>query len=107
MRLLERGIDLPMTLGHEPAGIVEKLGDEAKKDQKQIREGDPVVVYPWLGCGSCRKCRAGFENLCETRARTLGIFQDGGYAENLLVPDVRYLVPLQKTDTVRAAPLGC
>jgi alcohol dehydrogenase, propanol-preferring len=107
LSMSDRGISLPITLGHEIAGTVESLGSEASADQSIMKEGDPVVVYPWLGCGLCRKCRSGLENICETRARSLGIFQDGGYAEYALVPDVRYLVPLGKVDPVHGAPLAC
>src|SRR6185437_5418919 len=52
---------LPLTLGHENAGWVEKLGPGAKGFAKN----DPVIVYgPW-GCGLCMNCRLGMENYCE------------------------------------------
>jgi len=107
LTMADRGISLPITLGHETAGTIEALGSDAKIAQSVMKEGDSVVVYPWLGCGLCRKCRSGLENICETKPRSLGIFQDGGYAEYVLVPDVRYLVPLGKVDPKHGAPLAC
>ena len=90
--MADRGIPLPITPGHEIAGTVERLGAEAKLEQSAVKEGDRVVVYPWIGCGACRNCRLGRENICESKPKTLGIFRDGGYAEFVLVPDVRYLI---------------
>ncbi len=107
LSMADRGASLPFTPGHEIAGTIESLSGEAKSDYPGLKEGNPVVVYPWLGCGQCRKCRAGLENICETRPRSLGVFQDGGYAEHVLVPDVRYLVPLGKVDPTYGALLAC
>jgi len=107
LSMADRGASLPITPGHEIAGTIEAMASEAKADQTVMKEGDPVVVYPWLGCGLCRKCRAGLENICETKPRSLGVFQDGGYAEDVLVPDVRYLVPLGRIDPAHGALLAC
>lgn len=105
LKMAERGIHLPMTPGHEIAGEVVELGNHNGKTT--LREGDRVVVFPWLGCGICRKCVAGFENLCETKPASLGIFQDGGYAEYVYVPHPRYLIPAAGLRAEEAAPLGC
>ena len=52
---------VPITLGHENAGRVEKLGPGATG----FKRVDPVIVYgPW-GCGLCMNCRAGKENYCQ------------------------------------------
>lgn len=105
LKMAERGIQLPITPGHEIAGEVVELGPQSEKSS--VREGDRVVVYPWLGCGTCRKCLAGFENLCEVRPVSLGIFRDGGYAEYAYVPHPRYLIPAGGLRAEEAAPLGC
>ena len=83
---------LPLVLGHEVTGEVDGLGT--------------VLVYaPW-GCGECRFCRDGEEMICPN-GREAGMFQDGGYAEYMLVPHGRYLFPIGDLDPVQAAPLGC
>src|SRR5215217_4386436 len=68
------GRTLSFTLGHEIAGVIERVGAEASADP-----GHAVAVFPWIGCGACRACTAGEENLC-TAPRHLGIYVDGGYA---------------------------
>ena len=76
---------LPMTLGHEGAGIVDKLGEGVT----EVTVGDSVAVYgPW-GCGRCYQCAQGKENYCE-RAAELGITppglgHDGSMAEYMIV----------------------
>ena len=52
------GYPLPMTLGHEGAGIVHELGEGVTT----VKVGDAVAVYgPW-GCGYCHNCSQGHEN---------------------------------------------
>jgi len=83
---------LPIVLGHEITGEVDGLGN--------------VLVYtPW-GCGACRFCAAGEEMICPNSCE-VGLFQDGGYAEYMIIPYRRYLYPLGDLDPVKAAPLGC
>jgi alcohol dehydrogenase, propanol-preferring len=100
-----RSFKLPFTLGHENAGWVEKLGPGTAG----LKPGDPVIVYgPW-GCGLCMNCRMGMENYCEkpggpTPGGLAGY--DGGMAPYLLVPAVRFLVPLGSLDPRDAAPLS-
>jgi len=105
MQLLERGVVLPITLGHEIAGRTEAVGEDVA--DSSLKPGDPVIVYPWVGCGNCRNCAQGYENLCESKPRSIGIFVDGGYAEYVLVPDVKYLVEARDVTPAQAAPLAC
>src|SRR5471032_1919125 len=53
--LKDRGIALPLTMGHEIAGEIAAAGPEATG----AAIGTPVVVFPWLGCGECPTCRRG------------------------------------------------
>ena len=105
MTLRDRVMTLPLTLGHEIAGRVQSVGEDAAS--AEVKPGDAVAVYPWVGCGSCRNCTSGYENMCESKPRSLGIFADGGYAEYVLVPDVRYLVKTGDISPSQAAPLAC
>lgn len=96
------GRTLPFTLGHEIAGVVEAVGENAEG----ARVGDRVAVYPWIGCGQCAACRAGEENLCSAN-RHLGIAVDGGFASHVLVPHPRYLIDYAPLAADFAGPLMC
>jgi alcohol dehydrogenase len=96
------GRQLPFTLGHEIAGVVEEVGPDAPKDLIGARR----AVFPWIGCGQCRECLAGDENLCR-QARFLGVDVDGGFASHVLVPDAKYLLEYDPLPTNFAATLMC
>ena len=66
----------PVVLGHEFAGVVEKVGP----DVKYIRVGDHVTVDPNRGCGVCPACKAGNPHFCPDMFAT-GVGGDGGFAE--------------------------
>ncbi len=92
---------LPLTLGHEVAGIVESMGDAVTG----VEIGESVIVYgPW-GCGRCYACAKGDEMNCEKGMRAPGIFTDGGMAEYMIVDDARHLVPLGDLDPVASVSL--
>jgi propanol-preferring alcohol dehydrogenase len=84
-------VPLPRVLGHEIAGEAEDLGE--------------VLVWASWGCGTCEWCVRGDEQLCP-HATDAGWRRDGGYAEYVVVPSRRYLLPLRGLDPVRAAPLA-
>lgn len=102
LNLQDRGIKLPLTMGHEIAGEIVAAGPQAT----DAVIGQSVVVFPWLGCGECSRCRRGDENLCLT-PRSLGVMQPGGYADHVLVPHPRYCVDITGLDPAEAAPLAC
>jgi alcohol dehydrogenase, propanol-preferring len=102
IQLADRGIKLPLTMGHENVGEVVALGPQATG----VVLGERRLAYPWIGCGDCKVCRAGEEQLC-TSPRSLGVFRNGGYADHLLVPHPRYLLAIGDIPPERAAPLAC
>jgi D-arabinose 1-dehydrogenase-like Zn-dependent alcohol dehydrogenase len=102
LNLVDRGIKLPLTMGHENVGRVIALGPEARG----VKVGDIRLVNPWIGCGECKVCRRGEENLC-VKPRFLGVFSQGGYATHLLVPHARHLFDIGKLAPSEAAPLAC
>ena len=93
MKVTDRGVKFPVTPGHEVVGTVEKIGDT-------------VLVYPWIGCAKCPTCEKGDTNLCET-PKSLGVFQDGGYAEKVIVPDYKFLANIGDVDPDSASSLAC
>jgi len=102
MKVEDRGVKFPLTPGHEVAGTIEEMGESVTGFSK----GDRVLVYPWIGEGTCPACRVGEENVCDS-PRSLGVYQDGGYSELVLVPSHKYLVKLQGLDPNAAASLAC
>jgi alcohol dehydrogenase len=97
-----RGMTLPFTLGHEIAGVVEEVGSDVGGDLVGKRR----AVFPWIGCGKCRECQSGDENLC-ARPRFLGVNIDGGFASHVLVPDAKYLLDYDPLPVNVAATLMC
>jgi D-arabinose 1-dehydrogenase-like Zn-dependent alcohol dehydrogenase len=102
LSLGDRGLKLPVTLGHEPLGVVEAVGEAVTG----VKIGGGYLVNPWIGCGNCRMCAANNDNLC-ANMRALGIAAPGGFATHVLVPDARYLIDATGIDAARAAPLAC
>ena len=72
---------LPLTLGHEVAGVVERVGVEVKTP----RPGDRVCVHYLISCGGCPACVRGDEQFCATGAM-IGHHRAGGWAEFIAVP---------------------
>jgi D-arabinose 1-dehydrogenase-like Zn-dependent alcohol dehydrogenase len=102
LSLKDRGIALPLTMGHETAGRVVASGPDAAG----VSAGKAYLVYPWIGCGQCATCRRGDEHLCAAPA-FLGVYRNGGYADHLLAPHPKYLVDLEGLDPVTMAPFAC
>jgi L-iditol 2-dehydrogenase len=74
---------VPLVLGHEVAGTIEKIGEAVKKFQV----GDRVAVTHHVPCFSCHYCSTGHETVCETLQRGTH-FYPGGFAEYIRVPAV-------------------
>jgi D-arabinose 1-dehydrogenase-like Zn-dependent alcohol dehydrogenase len=99
---LSRGIAAPRIPGHEIAGEVTELGAGATG----VKVGDRVVVYPWIGCGTCSYCVTDREPLCSA-PRNLGVQRDGGFSQYVIVPDAKYLIPAGSLPLEQAAPYAC
>jgi propanol-preferring alcohol dehydrogenase len=99
-------VERPITLGHEIAGWIDAAGPGASAELRRSRlhEGDAALVFGGWGCGACAECTAGEEQRCETGVSP-GFQRDGGYAQYLIVPHARHLVPIGDLDPIEAAPL--
>lgn len=93
---------LPVTMGHEIVGRPIAAGPAAG----DVPLGEPVAVMVGWGCGRCRTCVSGHEQLCPSGDEA-GATVDGGFAEAVLVPHRRHLIPLGGLDPLQATPLGC
>jgi len=87
---------MPVTLGHEFAGVLD--------------DGTPVAVDPNVPCGECDQCLGGSTHRCRTGAqRVLGVGADGGMAD-AVVARAASLVPLpdglRLEDACLVEPLG-
>ena len=109
---------LPLLLGHEPAGIVERVGSAVT----YVKPGDPVVASASSFCGRCRWCQRGQLHHCEDRHRyrtdgsprlTLDdaavecLSGLGAFAEQLLVHEATLVKIPAEMPLDRAALLGC
>jgi threonine dehydrogenase-like Zn-dependent dehydrogenase len=90
--------------GHEPAGIVEAVGQEVT----DFSVGDRVLVYHILGCGNCLACRKGHPVVCESKKRAAyGGERNGAHAPLLLV-EQRSLIKIPEPLTfVDGAMIAC
>lgn len=73
-------LQYPRIMGHELSGVVlDANGAEG------LADGDPVVINPYLNCGSCPACLEGKPNCCETLS-VIGVHSDGGMTEEIVMP---------------------
>jgi propanol-preferring alcohol dehydrogenase len=94
---------MPVIIGHQIVGRVDKLGKRVSK----WKIGDRVGV-PWLykTRGKCKYCKSGKENLCDNAMFT-GYDANGGFAQYTVISqDFAYELPENYSDT-EVAPLLC
>ena len=100
----QKTIPVPMTIGHEFAGVVEKVGSEVAG----LKTGDRVSGEGHLTCGHCRNCRAGKRHLCRNTIG-VGVNRPGCFASYLSIPAVNvFPLPDNIDDDIGALldPLG-
>ncbi|MBY0321802.1 MAG: alcohol dehydrogenase catalytic domain-containing protein [Reyranella sp.] len=99
-----RGVEMPVILGHEVAGTIDRLGSEVTG----LRVGDLVAttIHSHV-CGQCRHCRRGHENSCPERVFLGDAGLNGGYAE-LVCVDADAALPVPAGVTAdEAAIVAC
>ena len=77
----QKTIPVPMTIGHEFVGVIEKVGDHVKG----FAQGDLVAVEGHITCGHCRNCLAGRRHLCPN-TQGVGVNRPGAFAEYVAIP---------------------
>jgi 2-desacetyl-2-hydroxyethyl bacteriochlorophyllide A dehydrogenase len=75
-------VSLPRIPGHELGMVIREAGPHVPPE---YQPGRRAVVMPYTACGTCTSCRAGRVNTCRYN-RTLGVQQDGGLSERLVLP---------------------
>lgn len=76
--------DRSVIQGHEPCGEVHAVG--AGVSAAQAKPGQRVMIHHYFGCGTCRRCRAGWPQMCETApGRTMAVHVNGGHAPYAVV----------------------
>lgn len=92
-------IALPRILGSDIAGEVVSVGELVD----HVQSGQEVIVNPGIGCGRCRHCLSGNDNMCREYT-ILGVGRDGGYAQFVAVPGTNVIPkPMNLTFTEAAA----
>jgi len=68
--------------GHEVVGVIANIGENVQ----DFQAGQRVFIAPNIGCGHCRLCIAGKNNLCPNY-QAVGVTIDGGFAEYMRIPE--------------------
>ncbi len=95
----------PLPLGHELAGVVERVGAGVAR----WKPGDRVCIDPLIGCGICRECLAGNKHRC-AESGEIGLQFPGGWQEFLVVPSANlYRLPdsISFAEATQAETLHC
>ena len=105
IKTTDRGVKYPLTPGHEIAGIITQMGEDAKE---AFKNDEKVMVYPWIGEGLCPACRVGDENLCD-HPRIIGCLSGMEDMQNMYLfqtTDIFLEYPTE-LDSDIAATLSC
>jgi propanol-preferring alcohol dehydrogenase len=91
-----------LVIGHEPAGIVEKIGEGVEN----VRVGERVWVYHNVGCGYCSECLSGYHQLCK-KLWLLGTNCDGSWSDFMLTRAVSCMKLPEQLSFVDGAIMAC
>ena len=94
--------NLPITLGHEIAGVVSAVGEGVT----EVREGERVAMHYLFSCGTCERCRRFGEQFCP-EGGMIGKERDGGYAQRVVVPAVNAIAIPDEVSSDVAAIMMC
>ena len=87
----------PLILGHEVAGT-------------EVDTGKRVTINPLVTCGTCKACRQGRDNLCPTRQIISMPPREGGFAEQVVLPQSNLIAVPDHISSDQAAlvePIAC
>jgi L-iditol 2-dehydrogenase len=90
-RIGSQVVSYPFTLGHESAGVVERVGKEVRR----VAPGDRIAIEPAMPCWECDQCRAGRPHTCR-KLRFLGCpgQAEGSLSEFIVMPETScYPIP--------------
>ena len=90
----QKTIPVPMTIGHEFAGVVAEIGTNVDR----INIGDVVSGEGHIVCERCRNCLAGRRHLCPNTIG-VGVNRTGCFAEYLSIPAKNIFRPNTKIPT--------
>ena len=71
----------PFTVGHEFAGVVERVGGLVTS----VQVGDRVTAEGHIVCGRCHLCRTGNAHVCP-ETKIIGVDRDGAFADYIAMP---------------------
>lgn len=75
-------INLPLVVGHEFSGRVEKIGSSVSR----VKIGDIVTSETHIVCGKCEFCRKGQGHIC-VDTKIIGVDIDGAFSEYIIMPE--------------------
>lgn len=90
--------------GHEPAGVVERIGPLVTA----FAPGDRVLAYHILGCGLCQDCRRGYPVNCTSPGRAAyGGQRNGGHAEFMAAEERSLIAIPDPVSFIDGATVAC
>ena len=93
---------MPITPGHEVAGVIESVGPGVSVE----RVSERVCLHYLVTCGKCSYCRRNIGQFCPDVAM-IGKDRDGGYAEYICVPEQNALTLPDEIPFAHAAVMMC